>query len=271
MVISIWMLQTMKFQIASDIHLEVLELDESFHASDDETFRFILEPACPILVLAGDITSPHAKCTIPFLNWCSRNFEHTFWIMGNHEYYSKIVMKKDDILEKYRELCPVNVHILDNQSFGLEDVLFVGSTLWSNIPEEDEHEIQHRINDYRMIYNAEGRRICPAETRAQFHTNLRFLEETIEQNQDKKIVIITHHAPLNKNTSYAHYEGEPTNGAYASHIDLKNDSNVRYWIYGHTHHNARIKKGKYTVMSNQFGYFGEHTGITYEFSGIIEV
>jgi len=261
----------MKFQLASDIHLEIIEIDTGFNPNDDETFKFIIEPQAPILILAGDITAPHAKCTIPFLNWCSRNFEHTFWVMGNHEYYTPIVMKKKDILENYRSYCPENVHILDNQTYCLDNVLFVGTTLWSNIPEEDELEIQHRINDYRMIYSANGRRITPQETRAKFHKNLQFIEDTIEANPDKQIVIITHHAPLNSGTSYAGYEGEPTNGAYATHIDLKQDSNVKYWLYGHTHHNAQIKKGNYMVMSNQLGYFGEHTGITYEFSGVLEV
>ncbi len=270
----------MKFQFASDIHLEILEGDKSFNPNDDEAFRFLIEPEAPILVLAGDITAPHAKTTIPFLNWCSRKFEHTFWVMGNHEYYTPVVMLKEDILEKYRSLCPENVHILDNQTYSfeveneqgyLEKVLFVGTTLWSNIPEEDEREIQYRINDYRMIYSANGRRITPQETRAEFQKNLRFLEDTIQANPDKQIVIITHHAPLNQGTSFAEYEGEPTNGAYATHIDLKQDSNVKYWLYGHTHHNAQIKKGNYMVMSNQLGYFGEHTGFTYEFSGVLEV
>jgi DNA repair exonuclease SbcCD nuclease subunit len=261
----------MKFQIASDIHLEVLEMSDDFDMNDEETFRFIIEPEAPILILAGDITSLHAKCTLPFLNWCSKKFEHTFWIMGNHEYYARISIPKDAILENYRRICPNNVHILDNETYILENVLFVGSTLWSNISEEDDLEIQQRINDYRMIYTEQGRRICVAEVRAEFKKNLQFLEDTIASNPDKQIVIITHHAPLNKNTSFADYEGEVTNTAYATHIDLKNDSNVRYWIYGHTHHNAQLKKGNYTVMSNQFGYFGEHTGMTYEFSGVVDI
>ncbi len=262
---------TMKFQYASDIHLEVLEMDEGFNPEDNDSFRFLIEPEAPILILAGDILTPHTKCIHSFLNWCSRKFEHTLWVMGNHEYYSKVVMSMTHILERYRSFCPPNVHILDNETFGLEDVLFVGSTLWSNIPEEDELEIQHRINDYRMIYNEHHMRICPAETRLRFHTNLKFIEDTIEANPDKKIVIITHHAPLNKNTSFADYEGEPTNAAYATHIDLKQDANVKLWICGHTHHNFQIKKGNYTVGSNQLGYFGEHTGLTYEFSGTVEI
>ena len=203
----------MKFQIASDIHLELLETAKDFHPEDNETFRFIIEPQSPILILAGDITSLHAKCTISFLQWCSQKFEHTFWVMGNHEYYSQITIPKDSILEHYRRLCPDNVHILDNETYTLENILFVGTTLWSNIPEEDDLEIQYRINDYRRIYNEEGRKICPAEVRAAFKKNIQFLDNTIASNPDKQIVIISHHAPLNKDTSFADYEGEVTNTA----------------------------------------------------------
>jgi predicted phosphohydrolase len=261
----------MKFQYASDIHLEILESDDGFNEYDDQTFRFLIEPVAPVLILAGDILTPQTKCTHSFLDWCSRHFQHTLWILGNHEYYSKVVMSMDHILEQYRKFCPHNVHLLDNQTFCLDDVLFVGTTLWSNIPEEDDHEIQYRINDYRMIYNADHKRISPRETRFRFQKNLRFIEESIEANPDKKIVIITHHCPLNKNTSYADYEGEVTNAAYATHIDLKKDDNVKLWICGHTHHNFNIKKGNYRVISNQLGYFGEHTGLTYEFQDIIEI
>ena len=262
---------TMKFQFASDIHLEILEADGTFNEEDDETFRFLIEPAAPILILAGDILTPATKATQTFLNWCSRKFKHTLWIMGNHEYYSKTPMPMSHILEQYRSYCPPNVHILDNETFVFEDVLFVGSTLWSNIPEEDDHEIQYSINDYRMIYNDQHRRVCPAETRSRFQANLKYIEDTIDANPDKKIVIITHHSPLNKGTSFSDFEGEVTNAAYATHIDLKKDDNVKFWICGHTHHNYRIKKGNYFVTSNQMGYFGEHTGITYEFQDVLEI
>lgn len=261
---------TMKFQIASDIHLEILEIDEGFQHTD-ETFEFIIEPQAPILVLAGDILTPNTKCMTAFLDWCSRKFEHTLWIMGNHEYYTPIVMKMDDIRDIYKSKCPPNVHILDNETFQVEDTLFIGSTLWSNIPEEDDLEIQHRINDYRNIYNSSGKRISPAETRYKFKKNLEFIQTTVNENQDKHIVIITHHCPLNKGTSYANFEGEVTNSAYATHIDLQNDTPVKYWISGHTHHNYYIKKGNYIALSNQMGYFGEHTGITYEFAGVLEI
>lgn len=261
----------MKFQIASDIHLEILETKPEFDKHYQRTFKLLIEPVAPILILAGDITSPNAKATIPFLNWCSNHFEHTFWIMGNHEYYTPITMIKEDILEHYRSFCKSNVHILNNQTYCIDNVLFVGTTLWSNIPKEYETDIQLSINDYRMIYSKEGKRISPRDIRAEFTTNINFLNTTIAENLDKEIVIISHHAPLNKGTSLETYEGSITNTAYASHIDLSNDSNVRYWIYGHTHHNNEIQKGNYTVVSNQLGYFGEHTGIGYDFAKVFTV
>jgi hypothetical protein len=53
----------MKIQYASDIHLEILETDGSFRPDDDEAFRFLIEPEAPILILAGDILTPHTKIT----------------------------------------------------------------------------------------------------------------------------------------------------------------------------------------------------------------
>ena len=261
----------MKIQYASDIHLEILESDGSFRPEDDEAFRFLIEPEAPVLILAGDILTPHTKVTRAFLDWCSRNFDHTFWVMGNHEYYTVTPIPMSHIVKHYRSVCPSNVHILDNESYALGNNLFVGSTLWSDIPEENDHEIQNRINDYRMIYNDNHQRISPAETRHRFQMNLKFIENQIGSNPDKKIIIITHHVPLNKNTSFADFEGEVTNAAYATHIDLKNDTNVKYWICGHTHHNFEIKKGNYRICSNQLGYFGDHTGYSYQFSRVVDV
>jgi len=261
----------MKIQYASDLHLEILEADGCFHPEDDQSFRFLIEPEAPILILAGDIMTPNTKCAHYFLDWCSRKFEQTFWIMGNHEYYTLNPIPMSHIVNQYRSFCPANVHILDNETYSVDNLLFVGSTLWSDIPEEDDHEIQFRINDYRMIYNDNHQRISPAETRYRFQRNRKFIEDTIQANPNNQIVIITHHVPLNRDTSFADYECEVTNAAYATHIDLQKDDNVKFWICGHTHHNFQIKKGNYVVCSNQLGYFGEHTGITYEFQGVVDV
>jgi hypothetical protein len=259
----------MKIQYASDIHLEVMELDGDL--ASDEDFQMIIEPDAPVLVLAGDILTTKTRCASLFLDWVSRKFEHVFWIMGNHEYYSNVQIPMKEILAYYRSMCPQNVHILDNETYELDDVLFIGSTLWSYIPEEDRPEVHQYLNDYRMIYNSTHYKITPVETSFWHVNNVKFLQETLNQNPNKKCVIITHHCPINQGTSHPQFEGKVTNQAYASNITLENTENLKLWICGHTHHNFMIQRKNYLVTSNQFGYFGEHTGITYTFGHPVEI
>ena len=252
----------MKIQYASDLHLE-FQNESEFQIL--KHFRWILEPVAPILVLAGDISTHDAVLLPRFLVYVATSYTHVFWIMGNHEYYSSDKLPMSKILQKLRDMCPDNVHILDNEVFDLENIRFVGTTLWSKIAEEDWEEVQYYLNDYRQIRLDNGYPLCPSVTVRKYYENLRFLQQVIDSAEDKKLVIISHHSPIAKGTSLAEYEGRVTNQCYASDVVLDDKGKIALWIYGHTHHNARIQKGSYEVVSNQLGYNGNHTGLWYEF------
>lgn len=73
----------MKFQIASDLHLEFYK---NININDFFDISKIEEPTT--LILAGDVGYPTHKNYEIFLSECSKIFKHIILIAGNHEYYS---------------------------------------------------------------------------------------------------------------------------------------------------------------------------------------
>jgi hypothetical protein len=49
------------------------------------------------------------------------------------------------------------------------------------------------------------------------------------------------------------------------------NSNIDYWIYGHTHRNVNNKIGKCEMLSNQFGYSYYNENDDFNFNKIIEI
>ncbi|MBQ9661054.1 MAG: metallophosphoesterase [Bacteroidales bacterium] len=73
----------MKIQYASDLHLEF-----------EQNGRYIeqggIKSVADVLVLAGDVSylGDRKMWKRPFWDWCAENFQETFVVLGNHEFYS---------------------------------------------------------------------------------------------------------------------------------------------------------------------------------------
>ena len=147
----------MKIAICSDVHLEFgqLELENTDNAD--------------VLVLSGDIcTAKDLRITdsilssaqrdryMEFFTACSKNFPHVVYVMGNHEHYhgdfaESIVNIKGAL--KHLE----NIHVLDKEVWELDDHVFIGGTLWTDMNGEDEmtmHHVQRRMNDFQICKNS---------------------------------------------------------------------------------------------------------------------
>jgi predicted MPP superfamily phosphohydrolase len=75
-----------KFQFASDLHLEFPENWELFIKDP----KNVLNPVADNLLLAGDIFSGNKNCNRlkqEFAKYLQDNWKHVFVIPGNHEYY----------------------------------------------------------------------------------------------------------------------------------------------------------------------------------------
>jgi len=79
----------MKIQYCSDLHIE-------FPENKEYLVNNPIKPIGDILILAGDIALFRTLNEQDnFFDYVSTNFNYTFWIAGNHEYYhSDIIINR---------------------------------------------------------------------------------------------------------------------------------------------------------------------------------
>lgn len=76
----------------------------------------------------------------------------------------------------------------------IHNVDFILSTLWSRIPVVDEFAIQNGMNYYsHILYNK--RRLIPQNINDEFEKNFAFIQQSVNERDAEKIVVVTHHLP----------------------------------------------------------------------------
>lgn len=242
----------MTIQYCSDLHLE-------FNQNKEFLKRNPLQVKGDILVLAGDIVpfsimDKHKD----FFSFAADNFQYTYWLPGNHEYYHSDISVRSGILhEKIKN----NVFLVNNTVAEHENVQLIFSTLWSKINPNDEWHIERSMNDFNLIRYKSYRLSSPVYN--QLHLAcLAFLQQAINTESAQKKVVVTHHVP-----TFMHYppqyKGDILNQAFAVELyDIIESSAISYWLYGHHHTNTpAFKIGNTLLLTNQLGYVhcNEHT------------
>lgn len=248
----------MKIQYISDIHLE-------YYGDDIIELPIMAE----YLALVGDIGNPTYKNYDKFLNWCSNNYRDVFLVLGNHEHYHlENMLDMDEIVNKI-VIKYSNVHFLNNSSYIIDDYIFLGTILWSYVPNNAKNIVEKYDNDYRCI-KLNGVAISVDITNKLFHKNVKWLEEEIDQFKDKKVIVLTHFAPLMRGTSDPKYEidGRLLNHAFASDLSYLMEKPIKLWIFGHTHWTCNFTYNGVQIVSNGVGYKGEKTYTLTEYVSI---
>jgi predicted phosphodiesterase len=240
-----------KFQIASDIHLEFI--------NEDYKFEDILVPIAENLILAGDIGRPDSDVFDRFIGDCCEAFKNVFMISGNHEYYRPFdikSMENIDSLLKEKSNKYSNFNFLNNDQINIDDnIVLLGTTLWSEINESEKDDIESFIKDYRLIYNGDGENITVNIINGKNRENIKWLNEKITINEEKKVIIITHHLPSH-NVMDEKYKDFFMNSAFANNLDsiISDNKNIKCWVFGHSHASHDSNNGNIHMISNPRGY-----------------
>lgn len=255
----------MRIQIVSDLHLEFADINIQNQTDSD------------VLVLSGDIMiaskihRPESEYGIRFRDFLKRvsfQFPHVVYVAGNHEFYDS--GRFFEGIDQLRDACNVhdNVYFLERDIKIIDDVLFVGGTLWTDMNKFDPltlHAVRDMMNDYRAIRNDKNGfiPIKPVDTVERHRLTRDYIKLIAEQNRDKTVVVVGHHSPSYQSIHPMYASEHIMNGAY--HSDLSNimldNTNIKLWTHGHTHHPFDYFIGETRIVCNPRGYDGyENTG-----------
>lgn len=235
---------------ASDLHMDFENINEGF---------FKLSPA-RVLVIAGDAMEvKNYKSHLHFWDRVSDHWEQTLVIPGNHEHYESVFQETVDTMRKVLGEYS-NIRVLDNETFELDGVLFLGTTLWTDFNKADPvvmFNAQRQMNDHRYIRNAEtGGRMLPENTLLEHRKALFWLGVQLELNSTKACVVITHHAPHVKSVEAQYDCYTLLNYAYYTDLEkfILDHPNILHWIHGHMHSRKSYSVGDTQVHINARGY-----------------
>lgn len=249
----------MKIHILSDLHLEFAPFEAP--PTDAEA-----------VVLAGDI-----HLGLQGLQWARQAFpgRPVLYVAGNHEYYQEAIPRLTDKLREQAQ--GSNVHVLERQAVVIQDVCFLGCTLWSDFGllgdvRSAVFEAQSAMSDYRLIrVGPRYRRLRPADTIAFHRTSVQWLQAALQQQQGTKTVVITHHAPSQRSLGEFQIP-DLLAAAYASHLDeLVEASGARLWIHGHIHRACDYYLGTTRVISNPRGYYPFEPAAGFQPDRVVEI
>lgn len=222
----------MKIAFCSDLHL-----DHHNHDID-------LKSDADILILIGDIVEYNNYPLYKYwFEKVSKQYDHIYYILGNHEYYGHDVTKSIDF-----DL-PKNFTILENDFVEFDDFILYGGTMWTDFKlcnPISMFDIEKRIADFKIIKN-----INKGYMIDKFHV---FINKLDNIKTDKKLIVASHFSPSEQNIVEP-FINSTINGYF--HVPLDNyiyDSNIDYWLFGHIHSNHDFIINNTRVISNCYGY-----------------
>lgn len=273
----------MKIKLVSDLHLEFSDIN----IQNDQDYD--------VLILGGDIMIAQDLHDFPevdvraaamfemlsgkqakaqrfrdFFKRCSFQFPHVIYIMGNHEFYHGKFYAAIDYMREEVAKYP-NIYLLEQDMKIIDDVVFVGGTLWTDMNGRDPltmHAMKDMMNDFRIIRNDHRSyaAMSAQDVAIRHDRTLGYIKLIVQEHKDKKCVVVGHHAPSFKSVHEQYASQTLMNGGYASDLSefIMDHPQIKLWTHGHMHQPFDYVIGETRVVCNPRGYendsYSEHSG-----------
>lgn len=154
------------------------------------------------------------------------------------------------------------------------NLTLLGCTLWSALDPDELDILSWSLQDLRRIDD-----LSPDAYNALHAGDLAWLNHTAaamaRDEPDRRIVVLTHHAPTQQGTSPPQFEGpgaSVTKSAFSTELTGQpcwNPQVVKLWAFGHTHYSCDFERAGIRLYANQRGY-KQGEGL-YDPSGVVTV
>jgi predicted phosphodiesterase len=231
----------MNLHILSDLHLEYSTFEPPATDAD-------------VIVLAGDIGKKASG-----IIWAREAFPcmEIVYVPGNHEFYGTQRLETLEHMRITARNC--SVHLLDNDEIVIDDVRFLGSTLWTDfklLGEESKlaamKEGQAKLNDFKLIYEGLWGYFSPAHSVELHEKSLDWLLAKLDEPFSGKTVVVSHHLPSAQSV-VERFKDVLIAACFASDLDYL-FGKMELWIHGHTHDSLDYEKNGTRVLCNPRGY-----------------
>lgn len=256
----------MKIRVWSDLHI-----DGAAFAQGEACRK---NPACKeeTLVLAGD-TSNSVNATIQYANSMASSFKYVVVVLGNHEFYKGMPYST---ISSIAGLASQNVYILNKDSVLLDDVMFIGATLWTDFHNDPRVEAaaKQSINDFNLMYVNANEKVTPLWMRKKFKEEFEYIKTMVRDCYDKSVVV-THFPPLRRfqHPRWGSVNQNPLNAYFMTNNEEIYDWTFDAWICGHTHDPSYFSEvgQKFVCNPRGYAYRGKNENAEFDPDLILEI
>ena len=204
---------------------------------------------------------------------CCNEYDSVIYVAGNHEHYNGDYQETISRLREHLYYLD-NLIILDKEVAHINDVTFIGGTLWTDMNKEDAStmvSIRGMMNDFIRVSNGKYESkykdqngvpyyrsaiLTPDDVVEDHKAMLEYIRKEVEGKYDQKFVVVGHHAPSKLSTKPKYQHDIIMNGAYSSDLSefILDHPQIKLWTHGHTHDTFDYLIGSTRVVCNPRGY-----------------